>query len=99
MHAAKFAESIQASEQLDKQSRNFKAHPIPDSANAPFQVKKNEKELTTCDDIVLHTEVRAEHRADFDESLKTKENELEKLKEMQQKQDEVRVLHLFYTLF
>ena len=88
LYNEKFAEKL---DQQEKENTHmFRANPVPvDALGHPFIPARSEKMLTVPEDVLLHTDIRAEERKIFEEEIKLREKEMEVLKEVQKREKEV----------
>ncbi|KAL2919499.1 hypothetical protein HK105_201146 [Polyrhizophydium stewartii] len=78
IHQSALEQRLAREQEAERQRRAFHANPLPDAE--PFVPKKSDKPLTEIQPIVLHTDVRAHERSDYEETKRQRELEEERLK-------------------
>ena len=85
-HEAEMKKKIEEEERMAKEMSEFREQPVPE-LDVPFIPKLGDQPATQPEPIVLNTEMRAEERKHFDMQMKEREEELEMLRALQEKEN------------
>jgi len=95
MHSAAFEEKKYEEKMNQENAKIFHAQPLPNLQ--PFIPAKSNRPLTTCENVILNSDIRAEERRRFDEQLKQKERNALAAKEELRRQEEVNKRYFIFN--